>query len=189
MNCPGGDLNIVFICCRGLDNKVTVYPLHQEDEVSIRKKTVATHTSYMSCCVFPNSDQQILTGSGDSSCALWDVESGQLLQSFIGHSSDVMSVDLAPSETGNTFVSGSCDKLVFIWDMRTGQCVQSFEGHQSDVNSVRNSSLQHVSYWKYIGTIRGKRFAICRVMWNLGKISSRRRCSSYGFRRRHLSPL
>lgn len=95
----------------------------------------------MSCCVFPNSDQQILTGSGDSTCALWDVESGQLLQSFLGHSSDVMSIDLAPSETGNTFVSGSCDKMVLIWDMRTGQCVQSFEGHQSDVNSVCKNLL------------------------------------------------
>lgn len=92
----------------------------------------------MSCCAFPNSDQQILTGSGDSTCGLWDVESGQLLQSFQGHSSDVMSIDLAPSETGNIFVSGGCDKLVLIWDMRSGQCVQSFEGHQSDVNSVCN---------------------------------------------------
>lgn len=48
-----------------------------------------------------------------------------------------MSLDLAPSETGNTFASGSCDKMVLIWDMRTGQCVQSFEGHQSDINSVK----------------------------------------------------
>lgn len=65
------------------------------------------------------------------------MESGQLLQSFHGHSADVMSIDLAPSETGNTFVSGSCDKMVLIWDMRSGQCVQSFEGHESDVNSVK----------------------------------------------------
>jgi guanine nucleotide-binding protein subunit beta-5 len=49
---------------------------------------------------------QILTGSGDSTCALWDVESGQLLQNFHGHAADVMALDLAPSETGNTFVSG-----------------------------------------------------------------------------------
>lgn len=99
----------------------------------------------MSCCAFPNSDQQILTGSGDSTCGLWDVESGQLLQSFQGHSSDVMSIDLAPSETGNTFVSGGCDKLVLIWDMRSGQCVQSFEGHQSDVNSVCSSFYSYIS--------------------------------------------
>lgn len=99
---------------RGLDNKVTVYPLILDEDVSLRKKTVGTHTSYMSCCLFPNSDQQILTGSGDSTCALWDVESGQLLQSFHGHSADVMSIDLAPSETGNTFVSG-VRVLVLVW--------------------------------------------------------------------------
>lgn len=52
------------------------------------------------------SSLQILTGSGDSTCALWDVESGQLLQNFHGHAGDVMALDLAPSETGNTFVSG-----------------------------------------------------------------------------------
>lgn len=49
---------------------------------------------------------QLLTSSGDGTCALWDVESGQLLQSFHGHSADVLSLNLAPSETGNTFVSG-----------------------------------------------------------------------------------
>ncbi len=49
---------------------------------------------------------QVLTGSGDATCALWDVESGQVLQSFHGHSADVMSVDLAPGPNPNTFVSG-----------------------------------------------------------------------------------
>lgn len=152
---PSGNI----IACGGLDNKVTVYSVNSDDEMQSKKKTVGTHTSYMSCCIFPNSDQQILTGSGDSTCALWDVESGQLLQSFHGHTGDVMSIDLAPNETGNTFVSGvsafeyrnhiiehflnnpfsfqSCDKMAFIWDMRSGSVVQSFEGHQSDVNSVK----------------------------------------------------
>uniref|UniRef100_A0A8C5T5G5 G protein subunit beta 5 n=1 Tax=Malurus cyaneus samueli TaxID=2593467 RepID=A0A8C5T5G5_9PASS len=80
---------------------------------------------------------KILTASGDGTCALWDVESGQLLQSFHGHGADVLCLDLAPSETGNTFVSGGCDKKAMVWDMRSGQCVQSFETHDSDINSVR----------------------------------------------------
>lgn len=86
----------------------------------------------MCVCLF-----QILTSSGDGTCALWDVESGQLLQSFHGHSADVLSLDLAPSETGNTFVSGGCDKKANVWDMRSGQNVQSFETHESDINSVK----------------------------------------------------
>ncbi len=44
---------------RGLDNKVTVYSLALNENVSSQKKTVGTHTSYMSCCTFPNSDQQV----------------------------------------------------------------------------------------------------------------------------------
>ncbi|XP_048471899.1 guanine nucleotide-binding protein subunit beta-5 isoform X2 [Rhincodon typus] len=80
---------------------------------------------------------KILTSSGDGTCALWDVESGQLLQSFHGHGADVLCLDLAPSETGHTFVSGGCDKKAMIWDMRSGQCIQSFETHESDINSVR----------------------------------------------------
>ncbi|KAJ8717540.1 hypothetical protein PYW07_005470 [Mythimna separata] len=131
---PSGSL----VAAGGLDNKVTVFPLAGGDEEpAARKRTVATHTSYMSCCLFPNTDRQILTGSGDGTCALWDVESGQLLQSFQAHAADVMALDLAPSDMGDTFVSGGCDRAVLVWDMRTGQAVQAFDSHDSDVNSVR----------------------------------------------------
>ncbi|XP_014672249.1 PREDICTED: guanine nucleotide-binding protein subunit beta-5-like [Priapulus caudatus] len=130
---PSGTL----VACGGLDNKCTVYPLSFDEDVTAKKRPVATHTSYMSCCKFTNSDQQILTGSGDSTCALWDVESGQLMQSFHNHTADVMSIDLSPSETGNTFVSGGCDKMAMIWDMRTGDCVQKFDGHDADINTVK----------------------------------------------------
>lgn len=44
----------------GLDNKVTVYPLtYSDDDISSKKRSVGTHTSYMSCCLFPGSDQQV----------------------------------------------------------------------------------------------------------------------------------
>ena len=105
MACAYGPSGSV-VACGGLDNKVTVYPLALDEDVATKKRTVGTHTSYMSCCLFPGSDNQVLTGSGDATCALWDVESGQVLQSFHGHSADVMSVDLAPGPNPNTFVSG-----------------------------------------------------------------------------------
>ena len=52
------------------------------------------------------SPRQILTGSGDGTCALWDVESGTMMQSFSGHAGDVMSLNLSPAESGATFASG-----------------------------------------------------------------------------------
>ncbi|CAK9291325.1 unnamed protein product [Gordionus sp. m RMFG-2023] len=148
---PSGNM----IACGGLDNKCTVFNWgtnpslsgsgtnmatkdNNEEDSGVKKKAVATHTSYMSTCTFSGLDQQILTGSGDSICALWDVESGSMIQSFHGHTADVMSLHISPTETGNIFVSGGCDRAAIIWDMRTGKSIQTFQGqHQSDINSVR----------------------------------------------------
>ncbi|KAK5935004.1 hypothetical protein CgunFtcFv8_020405 [Champsocephalus gunnari] len=127
------------VACGGLDNKCSVFPLSldKNENLNAKKKSVAMHTNYVSGCTFTSSDMQLLTSSGDGTCALWDVESGQLLQSFHGHTADVLSLDLAPSETGNTFVSGGSDRKSNIWDMRSGQNVQSFESHESDINCVK----------------------------------------------------
>lgn len=43
-----------------MDNKVTVYPISHEDDNVKKKTVVGTHTSFVSCCMFPNSDQQVL---------------------------------------------------------------------------------------------------------------------------------
>ena len=47
-------------------------------------KELAGHTGYLSCCRFLN-NRQILTSSGDMSCALWDIERGQRVMEFTGH--------------------------------------------------------------------------------------------------------
>ena len=39
--------------------------------------------------------------------ALWDIESGQEVTKFEGHTGDVMSLSLGPDQ--NSFVSGACD--------------------------------------------------------------------------------
>lgn len=131
-----------YIAGGGLDNKVTAYPLVTDDDSYLKKRPIGTHTSYTSCSMFLGNDQQILTGSGDSTCALWNVECGTLIQSFHGHNEDVLSLDVSPSETGNTFVSVGCDKRALIWDTRVGHCgqnqyIQSFKAHCSDINTVK----------------------------------------------------
>lgn len=133
-----------FIAGGGLDNKITAYPLYTDDDsLTLKKRPIGTHTSYTSCSQFLANDQQILTGSGDSTCALWNVECGTLIQSFHGHMADVLSLDVSPSETGgNTFVSVGCDKRALIWDTRVGHCgqnqyIQSFKAHIADINSVK----------------------------------------------------
>jgi guanine nucleotide-binding protein subunit beta-5 len=130
---PSGQM----IACGGLDNKCSVVPLSFEDDILQKKRSVATHTSYMSCCTFLRSDNLLLTGSGDSTCAIWDVESGQMIQNFHGHTGDVFAIDIPKCDTGNIFISGGADGHALVWDIRTGQCVQSFEGHEADINTLR----------------------------------------------------
>ncbi|KAG7282857.1 hypothetical protein CRUP_020695 [Coryphaenoides rupestris] len=91
------------------------------------------HTGYLSCCRFLD-DNQIVTSSGDTTCALWDIETGQQATTFTGHTGDVMSLSLSPDF--RTFVSGACDASSKLWDVRDGMCRQSFTGHVSDINAV-----------------------------------------------------
>uniref|UniRef100_A0A8B9YA56 G protein subunit beta 5 n=1 Tax=Bos mutus grunniens TaxID=30521 RepID=A0A8B9YA56_BOSMU len=74
------------IACGGLDNKCSVYPLtfDKNENMAAKKKSVAMHTNYLSACSFTNSDMQILTASGDGTCALWDVEAGSCCRASMG---------------------------------------------------------------------------------------------------------
>jgi len=65
---------------------------------------------------------------------LWDIESGQQVTEFVGHSGDVMSLSLSPDM--NCFVSGACDASAKLWDVRDGNCKQTFVGHESDINAI-----------------------------------------------------
>jgi len=123
-----------YVACGGLDNICSIYSLKtREGNVRVSRE-LAGHTGYLSCCRFID-DHQILTSSGDCTCCLWDIETGQQLTSFIGHTGDVMSLSLC-NDLARTFVSGACDASAKVWDIRDGMCRQTLTGHESDINAV-----------------------------------------------------
>ncbi|EDV29817.1 uncharacterized protein TRIADDRAFT_49804 [Trichoplax adhaerens] len=126
-----------YIACGGVDNKCSIYDIQDLEDIASTKRTIATHTSYISDCKFIYSDCQLLTASGDTTCALWDVETSQMIYTFHGHKADVLSLDLCPTFPANLIASGSCDNIVKIWDLRQGQCTHSFEDHKASVNCVK----------------------------------------------------
>ena len=93
---PSGNL----IACGGLDNICSVYNL-KKDPISTPHRELQYHTGYLSCCRFID-DTQILTSSGDMSCALWNIEGSRVSEPitkflpgdkdplFGGHQGDVM---------------------------------------------------------------------------------------------------
>lgn len=149
-----------FVACGGLDNICSIYSLKtREGNVRVSRE-LPGHTGYLSCCRFLDDNQvrltptplccksywylslfcrsQIVTSSGDMSCGLWDIETGQQCTSFLGHTGDVMALSLSPH--CRAFVSGACDASAKLWDIREGQCKQTFPGHESDINAVTVSS-------------------------------------------------
>jgi WD40 repeat protein len=122
-----------FVACGGLDNICSIYSLKTR-EGSVRvSRELPGHTGYLSCCRFLD-DNLIVTSSGDMTCALWDIETGQQTTTYTGHTGDVMSLSLSPDS--RTFVSGACDASAKLWDIRDGMCKQTFTGHESDINAV-----------------------------------------------------
>jgi guanine nucleotide-binding protein G(I)/G(S)/G(T) subunit beta-1 len=122
-----------FVACGGLDNNCLIYNLNSP-ATGKTHRVLRGHAGYLSCCRFI-SDQEMITCSGDSSLALWDIESERLKLRLEGHAHDVMSLSVNPTNPA-LVISGACDKSIKLWDLRTGRGVQTFVGHASDVNSV-----------------------------------------------------
>lgn len=66
-----------FVACGGLDNKVTVYPITSDEEMAAKKRTVGTHTSYMSCCIYqtPISKFLLAVETRLALCGMWNLDS------------------------------------------------------------------------------------------------------------------
>ena len=59
-------------------------------KITMPRKTVAQHSKFITNCLFFGSDQQLLTASADTRCALWDVEQKGPVQEFKTHRSEVL---------------------------------------------------------------------------------------------------
>jgi guanine nucleotide-binding protein G(I)/G(S)/G(T) subunit beta-1 len=137
MTCAYEQTRNEMVACGGLDNLCTIYKVSKDPEQQVNRayRELVGHEGYLSCCRFIN-ETNILTSSGDSTCILWDIETGAPTLKFLGHEQDVMSVAISPQTDPNLFVSGSCDMTSKVWDIRTGKCTMTLRGHESDVNCV-----------------------------------------------------
>jgi WD40 repeat protein/serine/threonine protein kinase len=70
----------------------------------------------------------------DFAVRVWDVESGQQLRPFDGHSGTVWS--LAVSTDGRYLLSGGNDAVAILWDAKTGRIIHRLSGHGSRVHCV-----------------------------------------------------
>jgi len=120
-----------FVASGGLDNNCSIYNLTTDDGKPCRE--LNGHGAFISCCRFLD-DGHILTSSGDHTCILWDIATGQQQHTFAEHDGDVMGVAISPD--GNNFVSCAIDMFSFYWDIRAPRYIYRFTGHEGDVNAI-----------------------------------------------------
>ena len=73
--------------------------------------------------------RRIVSGSQDSTVAVWDLETGIQIHRLTGHQAAVNSVAVSPD--GRHIVSGSQDSTVVVWDLETGTPIHRLTGHQA----------------------------------------------------------
>jgi len=124
---PSGE----FVASGGLDNICSVWNLRNGNPTKVSRELVG-HDGFLSCCRFID-NAQIVTSSGDHTCAVWDIEQANKIRDFKHHTHDVLNLALNPEK--NIFVSTSCDSTVAAWDVKSGKCTHVFEGFDKDVNT------------------------------------------------------
>jgi WD40 repeat protein/DNA-binding SARP family transcriptional activator len=101
------------------------------------------HTAGVNDLVFGPDGKRFLSGSGsldpaapagDTSIRLWNLETGQEIRRFEGHTGVVTQVAISPD--GHRALSASADLSVRLWDLETGEEIRRFTGHTDMVTGI-----------------------------------------------------
>jgi F-box and WD-40 domain protein 1/11 len=93
---------------------------------------------------------KVVSASGDGKMILWDIESGERVHTFEGHSRGLACIDFKD----DFIVSGSNDCKIKIWSVSTGACLYTLGAHEGLVRALafepRTGRLVSASYDKTV---------------------------------------
>eukprot|EP00536_Pseudo-nitzschia_multiseries_P009596 jgi/Psemu1/23645/gm1.23645_g len=135
-----------YVAAGGLDNACSIYAVGNangegDPKPAELKTELVSHEGYLADCKFFHSPSKMLTASGDATSLLWDVETGQIIDTFQEHKSNLTELQLVGNSGGggeHQFLSSSTDSTIKLWDIRCAKegSVQTFSGHAGDVNGI-----------------------------------------------------
>src|SRR5262249_9419508 len=120
------------------------------------------HGSAVGSVAISPDGRQALSGSYDRTLKLWDLETGELLQTLAGHEDGVAAVSVAPD--GRSALSGSSDQTLRLWDLRSGQQIRQFHRmiSSSDLRGFQELAilLSHSHWINAVAITSDGRFAL-----------------------------
>jgi WD40 repeat protein len=92
------------------------------------------HTARVTAVAVDAQGRIAVSGSGDETVRVWDLQREQCTATLQGHTSAVLAV--AMDAQGRIAVSGSHDRTVRVWDLKRRRCAATLEGHWGEVSAV-----------------------------------------------------
>ena len=132
------------IAIKGADNTIELWNArtgkhfkslsgHEEPNTLYEGHPVASIISF----AFSPDGKTIVSGGGDKTVRLWNVHTGENIETLTGHTEEVIAVAYSPD--GKTIVSASRDKTLRLWDTNTGDNIRTLSGHEDIIVSVAYS--------------------------------------------------
>jgi WD40 repeat protein len=124
------------------------YPASSQPIASGKSQTIAQHwktlrisTQRIWSIAFSPDSRTLAGGSEDHHLYLWDVETGECLQTLRGHSDWVRRVAFSPD--GQFLASSSTDRTIRLWEVGSDQCYRTLQGHTHEVTGLAFSPDGH----------------------------------------------
>ncbi len=92
------------------------------------------HTKAVSALAFFADSRRFVSGGGDKTIRIWDVDAGKQVKHLPGHSDAVQGLAVSPS--GKRLLSAGRDSTVRLWNLESDEEVHCFTGHTGRVRSV-----------------------------------------------------
>jgi len=134
-----------ILCSENIHPKPTIQMWSLE--TFTRAKIFVGHTGQIFWLQFHNSDQEVLSSSGDNTIRIWSVETQTCTRIFSGHNNRILSCSLSMDK--QYLVSGSDDETVKLWHVNTGKNLETFCEHSNYIHANdydRNGRIEKCSF-------------------------------------------
>jgi WD40 repeat protein/uncharacterized caspase-like protein len=98
------------------------------------KALLKGHTNVVAGLAFSPDGKTLISGGGDSTAILWDVETKTLRRRLEGHRAEIYAVGFTPD--GARAVTGSFDATLRLWSVADGALIKEMPGHGDKVRSL-----------------------------------------------------